>query len=105
MMQTLLSDDALCRWLAEETLALCAIPSATGDEAQITSHLSDRVRSLQPHAEQNGLATRCSCAVAKPNGPRIGLVWSFRHRAAQQRAQPHHIDWQTVGFTVWAQAT
>lgn len=93
MMQTPLSDDALCRWLAEETLALCAIPSVTGDEAQITSHLSDRVRSLQPHAEQkrigNALLVRCG----KPNGPRIGL-FGHSDTVPPNSAQPHHIDWQ-----------
>ena len=51
MTPQLLSDEELTRWLGEETLALCAIPSVTGDEAVITNRLVTRVRELQPQAE------------------------------------------------------
>lgn len=92
MSQALLSDEALTRWLAEETLSLCAIPSVTGDEERITSHLSDRVRSLQPRASQkrigNALLVRCG----KEGGPRIGL-FGHSDTVPPNSAQPHQIDW------------
>ena len=63
----------LLRWLAEETLALCAISSVTGDEAAITDHLMQRVAVLNPLAQQlrvgNALVVRCG----RLGATRIGL--------------------------------
>jgi len=88
----LLSDEALTRWLAEETLALCAIPSVTGDEATITKHLAERVRALNPRAEQlrvgNALLVRCGTRGAT----RIGL-FGHSDTVPPNQAQPQQIDW------------
>ncbi len=92
MTQAIPTDDALTRWLAEETLALCAISSVTGDEAAITDHLRARVAQLAPHAEQlrvgNALLVRCG----RLGATRIGL-FGHSDTVPPNLAQPQHIDW------------
>ena len=82
----------LLRWLAEETLALCAISSVTGDEAAITDHLMQRVAVLNPLAQQlrvgNALVVRCG----RLGATRIGL-FGHSDTVPQNTAQPHTIDW------------
>ncbi len=93
MTQDFCSDDKLLRWLAEETLTLCAIPSVTGNEEAITTHLSDRIRSLQKNVEQkrigNALLVRCG----RLGSRRIGL-FGHSDTVPPNTAQPHHIDWE-----------
>ena len=82
----------LLRWLAEETLALCAISSGTGDEAAITDHLMQRVAVLNPLAQQlrvgNALVVRCG----RLGATRIGL-FGHSDTVPPNTAQPHTIDW------------
>lgn len=88
-----LDDEALLRWLAEETLLLCGISSVTGNEAAITDHLMQRVAALQPSAQQqrigNALVVRCGTLGAR----RIGL-FGHSDTVPPNAAQPHKIDWE-----------
>ncbi len=89
-----MDDDARRRWLAEETLALCAISSVTGDEAAITDHLMRRVAALNPSAQQlrigNALLVRCG----RLGSTRIGL-FGHSDTVPPNTAQPHTIDWDS----------
>lgn len=93
MTPQLLSDEQLTRWLAEETLALCAIPSVTGDEAAIADHLVTRVRELQPQAEQLRVGNTVMVRCGRRGAARIGL-FGHSDTVPPNPAQPHHIDWE-----------
>jgi hypothetical protein len=101
MTPQLLSDEELTRWLAEETLALCAIPSVTGDEAAITDHLHARAQ-LQPHAEQlrvgNALVVRCG-RLGGADWP----VWTLGHGAAQSGAASSHRLGRRADLRAWVE--
>jgi len=87
------TDAALAAWLAAETLALCRIPSVTGDEAAIADHLQARCAELAPELR----VWRCGNSVlarSGAGGSARPLVALFGHSDTVRPAadQPIRID-------------
>ena len=73
-------EEELASWLAAETLALCRIPSVTGEEAAIADYLQQRCAALAPQLS----IERCGNAVLvrtvpRPDAPPRPLVALFGH--------------------------
>lgn len=96
-------DDELGQWLATETLALCRIPSVTGDEAAIADYLQQRCTELAPQLS----IARCGNAVLArtvqaPQAPRRPLVALLGHSdtvrpAADQNVAIDHAAGRVYG--------
>ena len=88
-----LDGHALDSWLAEQTLALCRIPSVTGDEAAISDYLEQRCAALSPRLA----IERCGNAVLARTVPAAGsppkpLVALFGHSDTVKPSRDQRIE-------------
>lgn len=82
--------------LAQLTLALCAVPSETGDEARLAAGIAAWARQQLPEAEV--LEAHGSTMVRLPGGPGAPSLGLFGHTDTVKAAadQPLHFDGQRV---------